>query len=83
MVWLTLLFIFTLTTVSEVTSLYCSDQQLPASGDDDLQQVLITVPSRGLILCVLLLIWMEFNNLSVITISTVNLTTAVEIGHPV
>ena len=34
-----LLFIFTLTTVSKVTSLYCSDQQLPASGDDDLQQV--------------------------------------------
>jgi len=25
--------------VSKVTSLNCSDQQLPASGDDDLQQV--------------------------------------------
>ena len=39
MVWLTLLFVVTLTTVSKVTSLHCSDQQLPASGDDDLQQV--------------------------------------------
>ena len=36
MVWLTILFIVT---VSKVTSLHCSDQQLPASGDDDLQQV--------------------------------------------
>ena len=36
---LTLLFIVILTTVSKVTSLHCSDQQLPASGDDDLQQV--------------------------------------------
>ena len=36
---LTLLFIFILITVSKVTSLHCSDQQLPASGDDDLQQV--------------------------------------------
>ena len=34
-----LLFIVTLTTVSKVTSLHCSDQQLLASGDDDLQQV--------------------------------------------
>ena len=39
MAWLTLLFIVILTTVSEVTSLHCSDQQLPASGDDDSQQV--------------------------------------------
>ena len=31
-----LLFILT---VSKVASLLCSDQQLPASGDDDLQQV--------------------------------------------
>ena len=38
MVWISLLFIVTLT-VSKVTSLHCSDQQLPASGDDDLQQV--------------------------------------------
>ena len=37
MVWL--IFVITLTTVSKVTSLHCSDQQLPASGDDDLQQV--------------------------------------------
>ena len=29
----------TLTTVNKVTSLHCSDQQIPASGDDDLQQV--------------------------------------------
>ena len=36
---LILLFIVILTTVSKVTSLHCSDQQLPASGDDDLQQV--------------------------------------------
>ena len=36
---LTLLFIFILITVSKVTSLHCSDQQLPAGGDDDLQQV--------------------------------------------
>ena len=34
-----LLFIVILTTVSKVTSLHCSDQQLPAIGDDDLQQV--------------------------------------------
>ena len=34
-----LLFIVILTTVSKVTSLHCSDRQLPASGDDDLQQV--------------------------------------------
>jgi len=39
MACLSLLFIATLTTVSKVTSLHCSDQQLPASGDDDLQQV--------------------------------------------
>jgi len=39
MVWLTLFFIVILTTVSKVKSLHCSDQQLPASGDDDLQQV--------------------------------------------
>ena len=39
MVWLTLLFIVTFTAVNKVTSLHCSDQQLPASGDDDLQQV--------------------------------------------
>ena len=39
MVWLTLLFTVILTTVSKVKSLHCSDQQLPASGDDDLQQV--------------------------------------------
>jgi len=39
MAYLTLLFIVILTTVSKVTLLYCSDQQLPASGDDDLQQV--------------------------------------------
>ena len=39
MAWLTLLFIVILTTVSEVTALHCSDQQLPASSDDDLQQV--------------------------------------------
>ena len=36
MAWLTLLFI-----IVEVQSLNCSDQQLPASGDDDLQQVTI------------------------------------------
>ena len=36
---LTLLFIVILTIVSKVTSLHCSDQQLPASGDDHLQQV--------------------------------------------
>ena len=29
----------TLTTVNKVTSLHCSDQQLPTSGDDDLQKV--------------------------------------------
>ena len=34
-----LLFIVILTTVSKVTSLHCSDQQLPSSGDDNLQQV--------------------------------------------
>ena len=39
MVCLTLLYIVILTTVSKVTSLHCSDQQLSASGDDDLQQV--------------------------------------------
>ena len=39
MACLTLLFIVILTTVSKVTSLHCSDQQLPPSGDDDLQQV--------------------------------------------
>ena len=39
MACLTLLFIVILATVSKVTSLYCSDQQLPASGDVDLQQV--------------------------------------------
>ena len=39
MVWLTLLLVTILTTVSKVTSLHCSDQQLPASGGDDLQQV--------------------------------------------
>ena len=39
MVWFTLFFIVTLTVVSKVTSLHCSDQQLPSSGDDDLQQV--------------------------------------------
>ena len=39
MACLTVLFIVILTTVSEVTSLHCSDQQLPPSGDDDLQQV--------------------------------------------
>ena len=39
MACLTLLFIVILTIVSKVTSLHCSDQQLPASGDDDLQQV--------------------------------------------
>jgi len=33
MVCLTLLFIVILTTVSKVTSLHCSDQQLPASDD--------------------------------------------------
>ena len=39
MVWLTLLFIVILTTVNKVTSLQCSDQKLPASGDDeDLKQ---------------------------------------------
>jgi len=36
MAWLTLLFIVILTTISKVTSLHCSDQQLPASV---LQQV--------------------------------------------
>ena len=36
---LSLLFIVILTTVSKVTSLHCSDQQLPSSGDGDLQQV--------------------------------------------
>ena len=41
MVWLTLLFIVTFTAVNKVTSLHCSDQQLPASGDDDLQQVTV------------------------------------------
>jgi len=40
MACVTLLFIATLTTVSKVTSLHCSDQQLPASGADDLQQVI-------------------------------------------
>jgi len=39
MACLTLLFIVILTKVSKVTSLHCSNQQLPASGDDDLQQV--------------------------------------------
>ena len=39
MICVTLLFIVTLTAVSEVTSFRCSNQQLPASGDDDLQQV--------------------------------------------
>ena len=39
MACLTLIFIVILTTVSKVTSLHCSDQRLPASGDDDLQQV--------------------------------------------
>jgi len=41
MACLTLLFIVILTTVSKVTLLNCSDQQLPASGDDmlDSQQV--------------------------------------------
>ena len=43
MVCLTLLFVVILTTVSKVISLHCTDQQLPqqlpASGDDDLQQV--------------------------------------------
>ena len=39
MACLTLLFIVILATVSKVTLLHCSDQQLPASGDDDLQQV--------------------------------------------
>ena len=41
MACLTLLFVVILTTVSKVTSLHCSDQQLPASGDDDLQKVTI------------------------------------------
>ena len=57
MAWLTLLFIVILTTVSKVTSLHCSDQQLPASGDDDSQQVTTlqyclfdNCTSRGLIL---------------------------------
>jgi len=40
MVYFTVLFVI-LTTVSEVTSLHCSDQQLPASGDDGLQQATI------------------------------------------
>jgi len=39
MACLMLVFIVILTTVSKVTSFHCSDQQLPASGDDDLQQV--------------------------------------------
>jgi len=39
MAWFPLLFIAILTTVSKVTSLHCSDQQLPASGDDHPQQV--------------------------------------------
>ena len=39
MAWVSLLFIVILATASKVTSLHCSDQQLPASGDDDLQQV--------------------------------------------
>jgi len=39
MVCLTLLFIVILTAASKVTSLHCSDQQPPASGDDDPQQV--------------------------------------------
>ena len=34
-----LLFVVILTTISKVTSLHCSDQHLPASGDDDPQQV--------------------------------------------
>ena len=38
MVWLTLLFFVTLT-VSKVTSFHCSDQELSASGDDELQQL--------------------------------------------
>ena len=37
--WLTLLFIVILTTGSKVTLLHCSDQQLPASGGDDFQQI--------------------------------------------
>ena len=37
--YLTPLFIVILPMISKVTSLHCSDQQLPASGDDDLQQV--------------------------------------------
>ena len=41
MACLTLLLIVILTTVSKVTSLHCSHQQIPASGDDDLQQVTI------------------------------------------
>ena len=39
MILFSMLLIAILTTVSKVTSLHCSDQQLPASGDDDLQQV--------------------------------------------
>ncbi|XP_065920561.1 uncharacterized protein [Dysidea avara] len=39
MAWLTLFFIVILSTVCKVTPLHCSDQQLPASGDDGLQQV--------------------------------------------
>ena len=35
MACLSLLFIVILTTVSKVISLHCSDQQLPASDDDD------------------------------------------------
>jgi len=39
MAWLTLFFIVILTTISKVTLLHCSDQQLPASGGDHFQQV--------------------------------------------
>jgi len=57
MAYLTLLFIVILATVSKVTSLHCSDQQLPASDDDDdllpyttAKLHVTTVPSEGLIL---------------------------------
>ena len=39
MVWFTLFIIVLITSKVSLTSLYCSDQQLPASGDDDLQKV--------------------------------------------
>ena len=39
MVCTALLFIVTLTAVSVVASFHCSNQQLLASGDDDIQQV--------------------------------------------